>query len=326
MSVNLSRRSFVASAGIPLVAPSLSGKAVAQDFPSRPVILIAPSAPGGTTDQAFRMLAKAAEPHLGQPIVIENRPGANTSLGVVAVSRGKPDGYQLAVMLGAVLRNQLLQKTSYDVLTDLTPVIQVTAFDVGIIVRVDSPLKTFKDFIEDARRRPGQLNYGTNGPATSQHLIMMQVAAQEGVNITFVPFKSEAEGTVALLGGHIDAYGASPAVGGLVDGGKARWLAVFSDKRLKKWPDAPTLIDVGYTLSASSFAGIVGPAGMPAAVVARLHDAFRQGLSDPGFITTLDRFAMDVHYRDSAAYAASIREQYEIEKERLRRAGLTTTN
>lgn len=321
MHASVSRRSFI-SAAIPLVVPALAGPARAQDFPSRPVSLIAPSAPGGTTDVTFRALAHAAETHLGQPIVIDNRPGANASLGVQAVAKGKPDGYQLAVMIGAVLRNQLLQKTSYDVLTELTPVIQVTAFDVGMIVRADSPLKTFRDFIDEARKRPGQLNYGTNGPATSQHLIMMQAAAQAGVSITYVPFKGEADGTAALLGGHIDAYGASPAVGALVDSGRARWLAVFSDKRLKKWPAAPTLIESGFNLSASSFAGIVGPAGMPQPVVACLHDAFRKGLADPAFISMLDRFAMDVHYRDPAGYAASIREQFDIEKDRLQRAGL----
>jgi tripartite-type tricarboxylate transporter receptor subunit TctC len=321
MQANLRRRTFLA-AGAPLVLPFLSTAAHAQDFPSRPVTLIAPSAPGGTTDVTFRALAKATEPHLGQTILIDNKPGANTSLGVQAVSKGKPDGYQLAIMLGAVLRNQLMNKVAYDALTELTPIIQVTAFDVGMIVKADSPLKSFKDFIADAKKRPGQLNYGTNGPATSQHLLMMQVAAQEGIQIQYVPFKSEAEGTQAVLGGHIDAYGASPAVGSLVDSGRARWLAVFSDKRLKKWPDAPTLIDLGYKLSASSFAGIVGPAGMPQPVVARLHDAFRKGMADPGFIQMLDRFAMDVHYADAAGYASSVREQYAIEKDRLQRAGL----
>lgn len=321
MHASFRRRAFLA-AGAPLILPVLSSGARAQDFPVRPVTLIAPSAPGGTTDVTFRALAKASEPHLGQAILIDNKPGANTSLGVQAVSKGRPDGYQLAVMLGAVLRNQLMNKVAYDALTELTPIIQVTAFDVGMIVKADSPLKNFRDFIAEARRRPGQLNYGTNGPSTSQHLIMMQAVAQEGVQIQYVPFKSEAEGTQALLGGHIDAYGASPAVGGLVDSGRARWLAVFSVKRLKKWPEAPTLVDLGYKLSASSFAGIVGPAGMPQAVVARLHDAFRKGMADPGFVQFLDRFAMDVHYRDPAGYAASIREQFAIEKDRLQRAGL----
>jgi tripartite-type tricarboxylate transporter receptor subunit TctC len=321
MHVPLSRRTFLASCA-PIVLPGLVR---AQDFPVRPVTLIAPSAPGGTTDVTFRALAKATEPHLGQTILIDNKPGANTSLGVQAVAKGKPDGYQLAVMLGAVLRNQLMNKVSYDALTELTPVIQVTAFDVGMIVKSDSPITSFKDFIAEARKRPGQLNYGTNGPSTSQHLIMMQAVAQESVQIQFVPFKSEAEGTQALLGGHINAYGASPAVGSLVDSGRARWLAVFSEKRLKKWPEAPTLMDLGYKLSASSFAGIVGPAGMPQPIVARLHDAFRKGMADPGFIKMLDNYAMDVHYRDPAGYSASIREQYAIERDRLQRAGLLPT-
>lgn len=323
MTIDLKRRSLLAAgvAGSTVLACPLA-RAQEANFPSRPVTLIVPFPAGGTADMVYRALAKSTEPHLGQPIVIENKPGASATLGAATVAQGKPDGYQIAVMHSAVLRLQLMQKTSYNALTDLTPIIQVSALDVGILVRADSPYKTFKDYIEDARKRPGKVNYGTNGTATSQNLALITLAAQEGIQLTHVPYKGDAEATVALLGGHIDAHAGGTLLGTLVDSGKARWLAVFSDKRLKKWPDVPTLWDLGYKIPASSPTGLIGPAHMPPAIVKRLHDAFKAGLEDPHTVSALERYAMDVYYKDGPAYGALIRESYEIEKDRVRRAGL----
>ena len=323
MTIDLKRRSLLAAgvAGSAVLGCPVA-RAQEASFPSRPVTLIVPFPAGGTADMGYRALAKSTEPHLGQPIVIENKPGASATLGAAAVAQGRPDGYQIAVMHSAVLRLQLMQKTSYNALTDITPILQVSALDVGILVRADSPYKTFKDYIEDARKRPGKVNYGTNGTATSQNLALITLAAQEGVQLTHVPYKGDAEATVALLGGHIDAHAGGTLLGTLVDSGKARWLAVFSDKRLKKWPDAPTLWDLGYKIPASSPTGLIGPAHMPPAIVKRLHDAFKTGLEDPHTTSTLERYAMDVYYKDGPAYSALIRESYEIEKDRVRRAGL----
>ena len=323
MSRSFQRRSFLAAATASAAAIGLPRLAFAQDtFPSRPVTLIVPFPAGGTADTVFRALAKSTEPHLGQPIVVENKPGASATLGAAAVAQGKPDGYQIAVMHSAVLRLQLMQKTTYNALTDITPILQVSALDVGMVVRADSPFRTFKDFIEAARKRPGQLTYGTNGTATSQNLAMVTLAAQEGVQLTHVPFKGDAEATVALLGGHIDAQAGGTILRAQVDGGKARWLAVFSDRRLKKWPDAPTLWDLGYKIPASSPTGLIGPANMPPAVVKKLHDAFRAGLNDANTVRALEAQAMDVYYKDGPAYDKLIKESYEIEKDRVRRAGL----
>lgn len=323
MSRSFPRRSFLGAAAAATAAIGLPGLAQAQDnFPSRPITLIVPFPAGGTADSVFRALAKATEPHLGQTIVIENKPGASATFGAATVAQGKPDGYQVAVMHSAVLRLQLMQKTSYNALTDLTPLIQISALDVGMVVRADSPFKTFKDLIEEGRKRPGQVTYGTNGVATSQNLAMVTLAAQEGVQLNHVPFKGDAEATAALLGGHIDAMAGGTSLGALVDGGRARWLVMFSDRRLKKWPDTPTLWDLGYKIPASSPTGLIGPANLPPAVVKKLHDAFRAGLEDPGTVRALEAQAMDVYYKDGAAYGKLIRESYDIEKDRVRRAGL----
>jgi len=326
MTMHMHRRAFLAAgasaAGAAAAGWALPAAAQQEPFPSRPVTLIVPFPAGGTADVVYRALAKASEPHLGQPLVIDNKPGASATMGVSTVAHARPDGYQIAVMHSAVLRLQLMQKTNYDALTDITPIIQVSALDVGILVRADSPYKTFKDYIEDARRRPGQVTYGTNGVATSQNLALITLAAQERVQLNHVPYKGDAEATSALLGGFIDAHAGGTILGNLVDAGKARWLAVFSDRRLKKWPDVPTLFDLGYKIPASSPTGLVGPAGLPAGVVRKLHDAFKAGLADPQAVAMLERNAMDVYYKDPAAYAALIRESYAIEKERVERAGL----
>ncbi|VTU37604.1 Argininosuccinate lyase [Variovorax sp. PBS-H4] len=326
MNIDRTRRAILASGASALGSAAIGWPALtsAQDaaFPTKPVTLIVPFPAGGTADVVYRALARSTEPHLGQTIVIENKPGASATLGASTVALGRPDGYQIAVMHSGVLRLQLMQKTNYNALTDLTPIIQISALDVGILVRADSPYKTFKDYLDDARKRPGQVTYGTNGQATSQNLALITLAAQEGITLNHVPYKGDAEATAALLGGFIDAHAGGTILGALVDGGKARWLAVFSDRRMKKWPDVPTLYDLGYKIPVGSPTGLIGPAHMPPVVVKKLHDAFKAGLAEPLTVSTLERNAMDVYYKDGAAFAALIRQSYELEKERVSRAGL----
>lgn len=330
MSIDRTRRALLATGASALGAASIGWPTVVAGqeagFPSKPVTLIIPFPAGGTADVVYRALAKATEPHLGQTIVIENKPGASATFGASTVAAARPDGYQIAVMHSGVLRLQLMQKTSYNALTDLTPIIQISALDVGMVVRAESPYKSFKDYVEDARRRPGQVSYGTNGIATSQNLALITLAAQEKITLTHVPYKGDAEATAALLGGIIDAHAGGTILGSLVDGGKARWLVLFSDRRLKKWPDVPTLYDLGYKIPVGSPTGLIGPANLPAPIVKKLHEAFKAGLADPLTVSTLERNAMDVYYKDGAAYAALIRQSYDIEKERVGRAGLLMAN
>src|SRR5690606_17582272 len=135
-------------------------------------------------------------------------------------------------------------------------------------------------------------------------------------------FKGDAEATTALLGGHIDAHAGGTGLGALVDGGKARWLALFSDVRLARWPEAPTLFDLGYNVPASSPTGIMGPAGMPPEVIARLHDAFKQALYTPEHGPALEQAGQAVQYRDGQGFAELIKEHYGLERERVSKAGL----
>ncbi|MDQ8726655.1 tripartite tricarboxylate transporter substrate binding protein [Bradyrhizobium sp. LHD-71] len=318
----LTRRAWLSGVAVCLSAPWVRGARADESFPSRPITLIVPFPAGGTADTTFRILAKAATRHLGQPVIVENRPGASATMGAVAMLSVPPDGYRIAITHSAVLRMQLIEKTSYDALKDFTPIIQISAFNVGLIVRADSPLKNWSDFISQARGRPEEISYGTNGTATAQNLALVQVAELEKVKFTHVPFKGDAEGTAALLGGHIDAHAGGTVLGDLVDNGQARWLALFSDERVKRWPSVPTLYDLGYDVTAASPNGLIGPKGMPPEVVRRLHDAFKLAMFDPEHVAIQEKYGQPIQHRNGADFGELIKKHFELEREKIRRAGL----
>src|SRR5215207_647421 len=191
---------------VALIGIVLAGAAHAQPFPSRPVTLIVPWPAGGTTDIGMRALATATEKHLGQPIVIENRPGAGGTLGPGQMANSaRPDGYTLAQIPITVFRLPYMQKTAFDPTKDFTYIIGLTGYTFGVVVKSDARWKTFQDFLADAKANPGKINYGTPGAGTSLHITMEQIAKQRGIKWVHIPFKGSAETTNALLGGHIDA-------------------------------------------------------------------------------------------------------------------------
>src|SRR5215510_6714340 len=195
---------WVSGALAGLVACAWSLEAGAQGFPARPVTLIVPWPAGGTTDVVMRALATASEKHLGQSIVIDNRGGAAGTLGPGSMAaNARPDGYTVAQIPITVFRYPFMRKTSFDPAKDFTYVIGLTGYTFGVVVRRDAPWKTFADLLADAKANPGKINYGTPGAGTSLHVTMEQIARQQGIKWTHIPFKGNAEGTTALLGGHI---------------------------------------------------------------------------------------------------------------------------
>ena len=208
--------SAILAAGFALTA--WLGAAHAQTFPSRPVTLIVPWPPGGTTDIGMRALALATEKHLGQSIVIENKAGAAGTLGPANMAAAaKPDGYTLSQMPITVFRYPFMAKTSFDPAKDFTYVIGVTGYTFGVVVSEDAAWKTFQELLADAKANPTKINYGTPGAGTSLHITMEQIAKQQGIKWTHVPFKGNAEATNALLGGHIHALADSTGWAPLVE-------------------------------------------------------------------------------------------------------------
>ena len=183
-----------------------AGAAQAQDFPARPLTLIVPWPAGGTTDVGMRALASATEKHLGQPIVIENRPGGSGTLGPGQMAAtAKPDGYTIAQIPITIFRFPFMTKTTFDPSTDFTYIIGISGLTAGLVVKRDAPWKDFAEFLADAKANPGKITYGAPAGAVNSLIVMKQIAKRQDIEWTHVPFKSFAEASNALLGGHIHA-------------------------------------------------------------------------------------------------------------------------
>jgi len=293
------RRTILLAAAVVALATA----AQAQQFPTRPVTLIVPWPAGGSTDIGMRALAAATEKHLGQSIVIENKPGAAGTIGPANMAASaRPDGYTVAQLPITVFRMPFIQKTSFDPTKDFTYIIHVTGYTFGVVVRADAPWKTFNELIEYARANPGKLNYGTPGAGTSLHITMEQIAKMKGVKWTQVPFKGVADSMNALLGGHIHVTSDSTGWAGAVNAGAARLLVTWGAERTKNWPDVPILKEVGIDLISNSPFGIGGPKGMDPAVVKILHDAFKKGMEEQSYKDAMVKLDQEAYYLDTAAY------------------------
>ena len=219
-----------------------AGGAQAQSFPARPVTLIVPWAAGGTTDIGMRALASATEKHLGAAIVVENRPGGSGTLGPGQMAAtAKPDGYTIAQIPITIFRFPFMTKTTFDPAKDFSYIIGLSGYAFGVVVKDDAPWKTFAELIAEAKANPGKINYGTPGVGTSLHITMEQIAKQQGIKWTHVPYKGSAETTRAVLGGHIHAVADSSGWAQLVNAGQLRLLVTWGAVRTKNWPTVPTL-------------------------------------------------------------------------------------
>ena len=295
----------------------------AQTFPARPVTFIVPWPPGGSTDLSMRAISVIAEKHLGQRIVIENKPGVAGTMGAQALAQGaRADGYTIAQMPITVFRIPHMMKASFDPMQDFTWIIHLTGYTFGVVVRADSPWKTWGELIAYAKANPGKLTYATPGNGTSLHITMENIAQREGIKWVQVPFKGYAEGATALLGGHVDMHSDSTGWAEQVNSGRLRLLNTWGATRTKRWPNVPTLKELGYPIVSNSPYGLAGPKGMDPAVTKTLHDAFKKALEDPEYQKTLEKFDQEPYYLNSADYAALAKKTFEEERVAIERLGL----
>lgn len=320
MSLITTRRALGALAAT-LAAPAI---ARAQGrYPDRPIRMIVPWGAGGTTDIQMRALCEIAARQLGQPIVIENRTGAAGTIGPAQLVRAAPDGYLLSQMPISVFRYPFMTaQPPFNPETDFTWVIHLTGYTFGVVVRADSPFREWKDLIAFAKANPGNLTYGTPGVGTSLHITMEQIAGIEGVEFTQVPFRGVAESLTNLLAGNIMVTADSSGWAEMVKDGRMRLLCTWGPERAKRFPEVPTLKELGYPIVSTSPYGIAGPAGMDASVVRILHDAFEKALKDPAHVAVLDRFDQPVIHLDPAGYAAYAKELIQQERAMVQRLGL----
>jgi tripartite-type tricarboxylate transporter receptor subunit TctC len=271
--------------------------AAGEAFPTRSITLIVPYPAGGATDVVTRPLAEGARKTLGQNVVIDNRAGGGGAVGVGAIVGKKPDGYLLAVAVESLHRNSYINKLPFDTVNDLTPIIGFSGNLYGILVRADSPHKTLKDLLEHIKTNPGKVSYMASGVGTSGHIAMEELAVKAGnLKLSHVPSKGDQESSAALLGGHVDFISTSSGFIPLVEAGQLKLLAVYSSKRAKKFPNVPTVAELGYGVIQEAPIAVFGPKGMPADVVKILHDAFKKAMDDPAFLGAMDKFQMPVLY------------------------------
>ena len=300
-----------------------SGGVLAQAFPNKPVTMIVPWPPGGSTDVAMRALAEASQKHLGQSIVIDNKPGASGTLGPATMAAGaKPDGYTIAQMPITVFRLPYMQKTAFDPLKDFTYIIHVTGYTFGVVVKADSPHKTFQDLLDFAKANPGKATYATSGAGTSLHITMEQIALNVGVRWTHVPFKGGAETSAAVLGGHVTATADSTGWGPLVNAGELRLLVTWGAERTKNWPNVPTLREIGIDFVSNSPFGLAGPKGMDPKAVQVLHDAFQKGMNEKSYLDAIAKLDMANDYKSSADYTKYVETKVAEEKDIIAKLGL----
>jgi tripartite-type tricarboxylate transporter receptor subunit TctC len=295
--------------------------AAAQDFPTRAITLIVPWPAGGSTDTHLRKLAELASRHLGQPIIIENKPGAGGMLGPAGMARtAAPDGYTISQLTVNALRQPHMQKVDWDPLKDFTYIIGVSGYTFGLVVKNDSPMKTFDDVIKYAKANPGKFTFSSTGIGTSPHLLIEQVADKAGVQMLHVPFKGNADSTQALMGGHVMAQSDATGWGKFVDAGTFRLLVTFGEQRTR-W-GAPTAKELGYDVVSYSPYGIAGPRGMDPKVVKILHDAFKKAVDDPEHAKVLAQLDQVHWYKSSEEYARWAAETFVSERALVERLGL----
>jgi tripartite-type tricarboxylate transporter receptor subunit TctC len=305
------------------------GAAMAQapsTYPSRPITMWVPWPAGGATDLTLRVLAELAARVLGQKIIIENRAGAGGTLAMPVLQQAAPDGYTIAQMPQPVFRAPWVQRLTWDPIRDTTAIIQISGVTFGIVVPASSTFQTLDDLLQFAQKHPNELTVSTNGVGTTPHLVMDELMGRRNASYVHVPYKGTAEQMVAVSSGQVMAGVNSNGFAPFVDSGRLRLLVTFGEQRTKRWPQVPTLKELGHGIVATSPYGLAGPRGLSDAVVQTLHGAFKTAMFDPTHIAELAKYDQELAYLGSEDYARSMREAYQTERRVVERLGLARTS
>jgi tripartite-type tricarboxylate transporter receptor subunit TctC len=270
--------------------------AAAQAWPAKPITLVVPFPPGGSSDALARSLTTSLSQSLGQPVIVESKPGAGATLGADYVAKAKPDGYTL--LMGAVhhtIATSVYKKLPYDFEKSFVPVTTVALVPNVLVVNAKSPATDVKSLIAQAKAAPGKLSYGSNGNGTVQHLIGTQFSSLAGVELLHVPYKGSAPLTTDLLGGQVDmSFDTLTPVVQHIKGGKLRALAVTTSKRSSTLPDVPTLAESGLKdFNQGTWFGVLAPAGTPKDIVAKLNTEMVKIIQSPEFKKRMDEIGAE---------------------------------
>jgi tripartite-type tricarboxylate transporter receptor subunit TctC len=279
--------------------PGTAGAAGADTFPSQPIKLIVPHAPGGNSDAFGRILAQKMSERIGQQVIVENRPGAGGTVASGQVAKAQPDGYTLVVAdngTHAIAPTLYGTRLQYDVFKDFTPITLAATFPTVIMVHPSVPAKTPKEFVALAKSQPGKLTYSSAGTGNGSHLTLeLFRAAAGGLNMVHVPYKGGAPAVQALLAGDVQLTAVSVNTAlPHIQSGKVRALGLASSKRSPALPDVPTFIESGIPFEGDSWLAIVGPAGIPPEIAARLNTEIAAALRQPDVTERLAKIGLEV--------------------------------
>lgn len=304
----MKRRVFICLLAMGLMVAT-SGHLLAAEYPKKPVRLIINFSAGGTTDFASRLMISKAPEILGQALICVNKPGAGGTLGVSEVARSKKDGYTIGTCnMPAVAIIPQIRKVPYKPFEDLVQIAAVMPYEYGLMVKGDSPWKTWEDLVDHIKKNPGKVTYGSPGTGTTNHLVTARIGKELGFDWKHVPFQGGVKETAALLGGHVDVINNTTAsVASSIKAGKIRVLMVTSEYRFSLCPDVPTMKEKGFDFSQISYMSIIGPAGMPDAARAKIEAAFKAAVEDKGVLKGTGKLDLHPKYMSGKEYTALLK-------------------
>jgi len=292
-----------------VVVLALASPPGAQEaFPSRPITIVAPFPPGGVADLTARPVAAAMEKVLKNPVAVVNKTGAAGAVGMQSVAVAKPDGYTLLLALSSISiipeADKIFGRPPAFTVDQFAPIALISADPTVLVVPADKPWKTAKDFIEDAKSRPGQISFSSSGVYGTLHMAMELLSHAAGIKLRHVPHAGAAPALTAILGGHVDALASGPAVVlPHIKAGKLRALAGWGDKRVAALPDVPTFKELGYPdAEFYIWAGLFAPKATPEPVLARLRASVRDAVNDPEFKAAMDKLETPIAFKQGEEF------------------------
>ncbi len=286
-------------------------QALAQSYPTKPIRIIVPFAPGGGSDFIARVVAPPLHKALGQQVLVDNRPGAGSTLGTEIALKSPPDGYTLLLISGSYTTAPSLYKNlKYDAVNDMAPVIQTENGPYVITVHPSLPVKNVKDLVALAKARPTQINYASTGNGGITHLASELFAMRTGIRITHIPYKGTGPGVVDTVAGNTQMMiAAVSAAMGHVNSGRLRGLAVSSPKRLSALPNMPTVMESGFKYQVNNWHGIIAPKAVPAAVITKLNSEINKISKDPAFAKRIEKDGLEPAGGTPEAFAALLKSE-----------------
>lgn len=286
-----------------------AGAAAQQDYPNKPIRYITPYAPGGSTSFTARLIGQRLSEAWGQPVIVDNRPGANTMIGMSVAVKSRPDGYTLVSLGNALATNHILLKPPYDALKDIAPIATILSYENVLVVSPSLPANTVKELIALAKAKPAHLTYGTSAAGGATHLLAELLNIQAGIKTRQIPYKGGGPAVSDLMGGHIDFFMSNPAnVSSQIKSGRLRALAVTGQSRVAAFPDVPTFVEEGLpAMTLTNWQGVGGPAGIPKPVIDKISAEIRKIVALPDTKEKLNAQGFDPYYNNPEQTAAMLR-------------------